>query len=118
MSSNTGNKSAAPRKGGNPLLAGILVGMVIGVGMAAGLAWYLMKSPTPFLQKEPVANKLPADPAPQNPPAGAADPGVSSAKPRFEFYKVLTDKQDSDQHRPGQACRQTEGRRPQAGCRL
>ncbi len=94
MSSNTGNRSAAPRKGGNPLLAGILVGMVIGVGLAAGLAWYLMRSPTPFLQKAPLANKLPADSAPQNPPAGAADPGVSSGKPRFEFYKVLTDKQD------------------------
>ncbi len=43
MSRNTGNKSAAPRKGGSPLLTGILVGMVIGVGMAAGLAWYIMK---------------------------------------------------------------------------
>jgi cell division protein FtsN len=94
MSSNTGNRSAAPRKGRDPLLAGILVGMVIGVGLAAGLAWYLMRSPTPFLQKAPLANKLPAGSAPQNPPAGTADPGMSSAKPRFEFYKVLTDKQD------------------------
>ena len=94
MSSNTGNRSAAPRKGGNPLMAGILVGMVIGVCLAAGLAWYLMRSPTPFLQKAPLANKLPAGSAPQNPPAGTSDPGESGGKPRFEFYKVLTDKQD------------------------
>jgi len=47
MSRNVGNKSAAPRKGGSPLLTGILVGMVAGVGLAAGLAWFILKSPSP-----------------------------------------------------------------------
>jgi len=75
-------------------MAGILVGVVIGVCIAAGLAWYLMKSPAPFLHKEPLANKPATDSAQQNPPAGVADPGTSGGKPRFEFYKVLTDKQD------------------------
>ena len=102
MSRNTGNKSAAPRKSGNPLLTGILVGMVIGVGMAAGLAWYIMKSPSPFVQKEPVIAKPPVDIAKPVAPAGNATPNVPAAasgvvdgKPRFEFYKVLTDKQDA-----------------------
>lgn len=94
MSSNTGNRPAAPRNRGNPMMAGILVGMVIGVGMAAGLAWYLMKSPTPFLPKEPLAGR-PATDATPSPTAGTADSGVSSSKPRFEFYRVLTDKQDN-----------------------
>lgn len=95
MSRNIGNKSAAPRRSGNPLLTGILVGMVIGVGMAAGLAWYLMKSPSPFVQKEPVIAK-PADAAaPATPNAPSAVSGVADGKPRFEFYKVLTDKQDA-----------------------
>lgn len=104
MSRNTGNKTAAPRKGGSPLLTGILVGMVIGVGMAAGLAWYIMKSPSPFVQKEQVVSKppvvaaKPAAPAatavPDTQPAPAAS-GVGDGKPRFEFYKVLTDKQDT-----------------------
>ncbi len=94
MNRYTGNKSAEPRNGGNPLMAGILVGVVIGVGIAAVLAWYLMKSPTPFLQKQPLADKPSTDFTQQNPPAGAADPGLSGGKPRFEFYKVLTDKQD------------------------
>lgn len=104
MNRNTGNKSAAPRKIGNPLLTGILIGMVIGAGMAAGLAWYIMKSPSPFVQKEPVVAKPPADIAkpkasagtavPNAPPAAAASDVVDS-KPRFEFYKVLTDKQDA-----------------------
>jgi cell division protein FtsN len=104
MSRTTGNKPAASRKSGSTLLSGILVGMIIGVGMAAGLAWYIMKSPSPFVQKEQVANKLPAATAKPPMPAATAAPdgqpatatsGVNDGKPRFEFYKVLTDKQDS-----------------------
>jgi len=67
--------------------------MVIGVGLAAGIAWFLMKSPAPFKQNPPVADKLPAVSSPQLPPSGTSDSGVGD-KPRFEFYKVLTDKQD------------------------
>lgn len=104
MSRNSGNRTSAPRNGVNPLWTGILVGLVIGVSLAAGLTWYLMKSPSPFLQKEqvtvnppieaarPVAPTETATVAPKLP---AAAPGESSGKPRFEFYKVLTDKQDA-----------------------
>jgi len=106
MSRNTGNKPAATRKGGNPLLTGILVGMVIGVGMAAGLAWFIMKSPSPFVQKEQGAAKLTIEAAKPAAPAVSAAPGAppvtettasgtDEGKPRFEFYKVLTDKQDT-----------------------
>lgn len=101
MSRITGNKSAAPRKGNSPLLTGILVGMVIGVAMAAGLAWFIMKSPSPFVQSEQVVVKPPvADTkqvvSPALPGAVAAASGVTDGKPRFEFYKVLTDKQDAN----------------------
>lgn len=104
MSRNTGNKSAAPRKSGSPLLTGILVGMIIGVAMAAGLAWFIMKSPSPFVQKEPVvvkpnaaaaasgAEAKPSVSAAAPAQSGAAASGVPGDKPRFEFYKVLTDK--------------------------
>lgn len=72
--------------------------------MAAGLTWYLMKSPSPFLQQEQITVNPPTDapkpavpaetaiPAP-TPPAAA--PGGTGGKPRFEFYKVLTDKQEA-----------------------
>lgn len=102
MSRNTGNKSTAPRKGANPLLTGILVGMVIGVGLAAGLAWYIMKSPSPFVQKEPAVVKQPLEAEkpdtsaamiPQSAPPAS---GVVDTKPRFEFYRVLADKQDAN----------------------
>lgn len=104
MSRNTGNKPANPRKGGNPLLTGVLVGMVIGVGMAAGLAWYIMKSPSPFVQKEQVLAKppvavakpsIPAETAVSGTQSATAASGITDGKPRFEFYKVLTDKQDT-----------------------
>ena len=121
MSRNTGNKSAAPRRSGNPLLTGILVGMVIGVGMAAGLAWYIMKSPSPFVQNEPVIAKPPADIAKPVAPAGTALPNASSAasgvvdgKPRFEFYKVLTDKQDTSVAAPAKPADKPQPAKPQA----
>ncbi|MDD2686816.1 MAG: SPOR domain-containing protein [Gallionella sp.] len=105
MSRNTGNKSAAPRKS-SPLLTGILIGMVVGVGLAAGLAWFIMRSPSPFVQKDQVVVKPPiidlkSAPAVAPPvvsassvPVGAVS-GVEGEKPRFEFYKVLTDKQET-----------------------
>ena len=121
MSRNTGNKSAAPRRSGNPLLTGILVGMVIGVGMAAGLAWYIMKSPSPFVQNEPVIAKPPVDIAKPVAPAGTALPNASSAasgvvdaKPRFEFYKVLTDKQDTSVAAPAKPADKPQPAKPQA----
>jgi cell division protein FtsN len=94
MGRDNGNRSAAPRKGGNSMWAGILVGILVGVGMAAGVAWYLTKTPSPFTNKEVVAKPLPE---PASPPAPAATEKQNAAtgdgKPRFEFYKVLTDKQ-------------------------
>lgn len=97
MSRATSNKSNSPRKGGSPMLMGILLGMIAGVALAAGLAWFLLKSPSPFVNKEQVV-KPSADLA--KPAAETAKPrvdpvsGEEEAKPRFEFYKVLTDKQD------------------------
>lgn len=97
MSRYTGSNSATPGKGGNSLLTGVLIGALVGVGMAAGVIWYLKNSPSPFMQKEQKAVKPPIDTAksaPQAQPTTAAS-GVGSGKPRFEFYKVLTDKQDA-----------------------
>jgi cell division protein FtsN len=91
MRRDNGNKSNSPRRGGDSLWAGILAGMVIGVAMAAGVAWFLMKSPSPFLNKgQPDLAKpdLAKTPAATEKPAATGD-----GKQRFEFYKMLTDKQ-------------------------
>ena len=98
MARNSSTRSAPPRKGSS-LLAGIIFGMVLGLAIAAGVAWYILKTPNPFVNKESrEAVRLAPDaakPPPARVSATAAASGVSESKPRFEFYKVLTDKQDA-----------------------
>ncbi len=104
MSRYTGSKSAA-RKEGNPLLTGILVGLLAGVALSATVAWYVTKS-SPFVNAEQPVAKPPKAAAPveaAKPAAPVAASGVAEEKPRFEFYKVLTDKPDavtSEQNKP------------------
>ncbi len=101
MSRPTSNKSAT-RKSGSPMLMGILLGMILGVALAAGLAWYLLKSPSPFVNKEQnqTAEVIKPDVEVAKPkPAAEPASGVGDAKPRFEFYKVLTDKPDASSTR-------------------
>ena len=122
MSRNTGNRFATTtRREGNPLVTGILVGMIIGVAMSSGLAWYILKSPSPFVNTEPTeAAKHPktvapvaavpaapaAAPAAQSAPMAAS--GVGEEKPRFEFYKVLTDKQEATVGESGKAAEKAQ----------
>lgn len=116
MSRNPGSKPAKSRNGANPLWTGILVGLIVGIGLAAGFAWYLMKSPGPFIQKEQVIAKPPAEAAKPaapteaattTPKSPAATPG-EGGKPRFEFYKVLTDKQEATVVAPGKHAEKTK----------
>ena len=103
MGRTAGNNSAAPRKGGNSMWVGILVGILVGVSMVAGIAWYLMKSPSPFTKKDkPTVAKSQPEPAKTSTPATTdKTPATSSdGKPRFEFYKVLTDKQNAPSAEP------------------
>lgn len=98
MSRNGGSRSPAPGKGGS-LLLGILIGMVLGMAVAVVVAWYILKTPNPFASREPrEAVKLAPDAATSAPAKAApaasspvAASGVREGKPRFEFYKVLTD---------------------------
>lgn len=105
MSRNMGNRAAAQNKSGSSLLTGILIGMVIGAGMAAGLAWYVMKSPSPFVKKEQATARPLTDTAPPAAFAEAPASGVDDGKPRFEFYKVLTDKPDTEMEAPSDRAR-------------
>ena len=104
MNRNTGSRPASQYKGINPMWTGILIGLIVGVSLAAGVTWYLMKSPSPFLKKEQMPVNTTSNvgkPAASTEAAGtntkssAALPVENNGKPRFEFYKVLTDKQDA-----------------------
>src|SRR6266480_2276061 len=65
-------------------LLGIFIGLIIGLGMAASVAFWLMKN-NPALQSPVSANNARE---PGKEPARVAKGDVSE-KPRFDFYKIL-----------------------------
>ncbi len=99
--------ASASKKDGHPMLAGVLIGLFIGLAAAIGVAIYINRSPSPF-----VANVKPAEtvtaaqqPAPPLAPVQdatapaqpAATPAGKDGKPaekqRFEFYDILQGKE-------------------------
>ena len=95
------------KKSGGGTLIGLFLGLVIGVVAAAGVVWYINKSPTPFAdkgQRPPTA--IPADGNGGSAPAPLALPGkpgdtvpapttTDDGKPRFDFYKILPGNADA-----------------------
>ncbi|MBU0622123.1 MAG: SPOR domain-containing protein [Gammaproteobacteria bacterium] len=85
------------------VVAGLIIGMVLGLAIAGGVAWYVVnKNPAEFVAKDkakpaPTVSLLPA-----SAPAAVPAPTVGEAEPKqqFEFYKVLTDKSDSTARKP------------------
>ena len=88
-------RTAAKKKSGGGTLIGMFIGLVLGVGAAAGVVLYLNKAPLPF-------NKNVMTPA--DPPKSAANNGQPMALPgkpgdavpekRFQFYDILPGKSD------------------------
>jgi cell division protein FtsN len=93
------------------MLVGIVIGILLGLVAALGVALYIHNGPSPFTDKKPgeaaredvpakpgkpdrfvkpaePATATPATSAPGQPPAGAA------ARPRFEFYGILQGKEE------------------------
>jgi cell division protein FtsN len=85
------------------VIAGVFIGMVLGIAAAGGVAWYVLnKKPTAFTNKEPVKTAPQVAPAPASAPAVTAPvaaSGVAEPKQHFEFYKELTDKSDGTAHK-------------------
>ena len=110
MNRDNGNKPAAKRKGENSLGIGILAGMVIGAGLAAVVVWFLKKSPSPFVNREqPVlAKQKPASTMPATPAATEKSTATGDGKQRFEFYKILTDKQKATTVAPARSADQAK----------
>ena len=70
------------RSGAGGTLFGIFVGIIVGLGLAAGVAFWLMRN-NPAVQWPSLAKDAPHESA--RAPAQAAAPD----KPRFDFYKIL-----------------------------
>ena len=86
-SSNT-NYGATRDKSGGSFLLGMFVGLIIGLATALGIAFYLNKTPIPFMSKKPADKPVDAAKVPEisGMPAGNAPP---AEKPKFDFYKIL-----------------------------
>ena len=74
---------------GGGFLLGMAAGIVLGLAIALGIAFYLNRTPIPF-----VANKGKDTPKDAKAPAVAGMPQGSAAaataeKPKFDFYKIL-----------------------------
>lgn len=77
-------------------MTGVLLGLLLGVLVAFAVAWYVTKTPLPYLSRtKPQADKPAAEAkgsveTPQQPITLPGKPGEKPAeKPRFEFYKIL-----------------------------
>lgn len=97
------SSAGSRKKSGGGTLLGLFLGLVIGVLCAAGVVWYIYKTPPPFSNKSqpspattpaPVAAQQPANasgtPGPLALPGKPGDPIPQNGdKPRFDFYKIL-----------------------------
>jgi len=81
-------RTIAKKKNGGGTLLGIFIGLILGLGIAVGAAWYMNKAPIPFLTKAKPPEKTAAEPgkAPAKPDEKTTQ---QVEKPRFEFYKIL-----------------------------
>jgi cell division protein FtsN len=83
--------AAKPRRrseGG--FLLGIFVGVVLGLAVALGIAFYLNKSPMPFQTAKPTKSDKDGgkSPAIAGLPQGSSVPQLPE-KPKFDFYSIL-----------------------------
>lgn len=80
------------RSGGN-FLAGMGVGVLIGLIISLSIAFYLNRTPIPFMTAKPKqAEKNGAaakPPAIAGLPQGGAQPAPAPEKPKFDFYRIL-----------------------------
>lgn len=105
-------KTAQParKKSGGGTLVGMFIGLVLGVGIAAGVVLYLNKAPLPFQQKAPARDAAPAAAAPvaakgqpQEPLALPGKPGDPVPEKRFQFYDILPGKSEPKPDKQGAA---------------
>lgn len=96
------SKNSSRSNGGSnefPVFAGILLGIVMGLAIAGGIAWLVLKkNPVPTPIKETAAAKpaiTPEKPLSGKPAAAGTASAAGEGKARFEFYKELTDKPDT-----------------------
>ncbi len=84
-------RSGPPSRSGGGLILGIFIGLLLGLGVALGVAFYLNKTPIPFLGKaKPEAAKdAKGAPADSSKAVAGMPQGGAKDRPKFDFYKIL-----------------------------
>src|SRR5574343_118992 len=86
----------ARKKAAGGTLVGMFIGLVIGVAIAAGVVFYLNKSPLPFVERaQPPAKAEGQAAANGQPLALPGKPGDPVPEKRFQFYDILPGKADA-----------------------
>src|SRR5574343_1476275 len=86
----------ARKKAAGGTLVGMFIGLVIGVAIAAGVVFYLNKSPLPFVERaQPPAKAEGQAAANSQPLALPGKPGDKAPEKRFHFYDILPGKADA-----------------------
>ena len=85
------NPPATRSRSAGGFLLGLFVGLVAGLAIALGIAFYLNKTPIPFVAAKPkAAEKDTKAPAIAGMPQGSVPVQAGTAeKPKFDFYKIL-----------------------------
>ena len=87
-------KPAARGRAKGNFLLGVFVGLIVGLGIALGVAYYMNKTPIPFLSSKPKpavkdATDSAKAPAVSGLPTQPAVTARAPEKPKFDFYKIL-----------------------------
>ena len=82
---------ATRKRSAGGFLFGLFTGVVIGLAVSLGIAFYLNKSPVPLLISKPKPPEKDGGkpPAIAGLPQTAAAPTAAPEKPKFDFYKIL-----------------------------
>lgn len=94
MYAHRSSRPALPSRSGGGLILGMFIGLIVGLAIALGVAFYLHKTPIPFLGGTKPATKDGKGAQTEPPkvagmPQGGASPGRGTDKPKYDFYKIL-----------------------------
>lgn len=99
---NQGGRAAAGtgRRMMHPFGIGIIIGFVLGMGVALGFAIYINRSESPFLEKELPASRKELKPLESAKTSRSPKAPAEGAKTKFDFYEILPGKQDAMPSKP------------------
>ena len=82
---------ATRKRSGGGFLFGLFIGVVIGLAVSLGIAFYLNRTPVPFItaKQKPAEKDTGKPPAIAGLPQTATAPATAPDKPKFDFYKIL-----------------------------